>query len=59
MVSDHPFGFGVPDRDPDDPAADPFAAMFGGAGAADLGAALQRFGQLLSTSSCENAVTFR
>ena len=25
--------------------------MFGGAGAADLGAALQRFGQLLSTSS--------
>lgn len=55
MVDDVPFGFGLPD--PDDPEkrsdtpADPFAAMFGGAGAADLGAALQRFGQLLSTSS--------
>lgn len=55
MVSDVPFGFGLPDpEDPDkssDTPADPFAAMFGGAGAADLGAALQRFGQLLSTSS--------
>jgi len=55
MVSDIPFGFGSPDpEDPDqspDTPTDPFAAMFGGAGAADLGAALQRFGQLLSTSS--------
>ncbi|MCZ3385913.1 MAG: zinc-dependent metalloprotease [Actinomycetia bacterium] len=54
-MNDTPFGFGLPD--PDDPdkrsetPADPFSAMFGGAGAADLGAALQRFGQLLSTSS--------
>lgn len=55
MVSDLPFGFGPPDpdRDPDDSGtpADPFSAMLGGMGAADLGAALQRFGQLLSTSS--------
>lgn len=55
MVSDIPFGFGLPDPDdpgePADASANPFAAMFGGAGAADLGAALQRFGQLLSTSS--------
>ncbi len=55
MVSDVPFGFGLPDpEDPDkssDTPADAIAAMFGGAGAADLGAALQRFGQLLSTSS--------
>lgn len=59
MVSDLPFGFGTPDdpddpRTPDDPtpaAGDPFAAMLGGLGSADLGAALQRFGQLLSTSS--------
>ena len=54
MVSDLPFGFGPPDPDdPDDSdtPADPFSAMLGGMGAADLGAALQRFGQLLSTSS--------
>lgn len=55
MVNDVPFGFGVPDPDdpkkPSDAPVDPLTAMFGGAGAADLGAALQRFGQLLSTSS--------
>lgn len=54
MMSDLPFGFGAPDpdRDPEgDAPVDPFAAMLGGMGTADLGAALQRFGQLLSTSS--------
>jgi putative hydrolase len=65
MVSDFPFGFGLPDPDDDKssdssgenaentPDATPLAAMFGagGLGGADLGAALQRFGQLLSTSS--------
>lgn len=64
MVSDIPFGFGLP-KDPDDndkpdqPAggsgdeANPFAALFGASGmsGADFGAALQRFGQLMSTSS--------
>ena len=74
MVSDFPFGFGVPD--PDDPEhsggsgdqggsggapdantpgpdTNPFAAMLGASGLSgpDLGAALQRFGQLLSSSS--------
>ena len=67
MVSDFPFGFGQPDPDRDDDSdaagtpgegggspldpANPFGALFGAAGGADLGAALQRFGQLLSTSS--------
>ena len=55
MVNDIPFGFGLPDPDdpdkPSDAPADPFGALLGGAGGADLGAALQRFGQLLSTSS--------
>ena len=66
MVSDIPFGFGVPDpndpdRDPADPAdsshpvdpANPLSSLFGpgGMAGADLGAALQRFGQLLSSSS--------
>lgn len=54
MMSDLPFGFGAPDPDRDpkgDAPVDPFAAMLGGMGTADLGAALQRFGQLLSTSS--------
>ena len=66
MVSDIPFGFGVPDpNDPDrDPAessdasgpvdpANPLSSLFGpgGMAGADLGAALQRFGQLLSSSS--------
>jgi putative hydrolase len=62
MVSDFPFGFGAPEPDDDrskdtpagggsDPDANPFAAIFGGMSGADLGAALQRFGQLLSTSS--------
>ena len=67
MVSDFPFGFGVPDPDDEDrpegsegagantpgPDANPFAAMLGASGmsGADLGAALQRFGQLLSSSS--------
>jgi putative hydrolase len=67
MVSDIPFGFGVPDPDdaegqegsgnPGDnelgPDANPFAAMLGASGMSgqDLGAALQRFGQLLSSSS--------
>ena len=70
MVSDFPFGFGVPDPDDKDPStgpgggsadgpgdqggdANPFAALFGasGLGGADFGAALQRFGQLMSTSS--------
>ncbi len=54
-MSDLPFGFGQPDPDDSENSpgmpGDPFAAMFGGAGSADLGAALQRFGQLLSTSS--------
>ncbi|HEX5016337.1 MAG TPA: zinc-dependent metalloprotease [Actinomycetes bacterium] len=66
-MSDFPFGFGLPDPDDPDkkpdpsgegesesnPATDPLSAMMGaaGMGGADLGAALQRFGQLLSTSS--------
>ena len=55
MVNDIPFGFGLPDPDDADSSSgtpeNPFAAMFGGADSADIGAALQRFGQLLSTSS--------
>jgi putative hydrolase len=53
-VSDVPFGFsggtgGDPDRRPGQP--DPFAALFGaGGGPADIGAAFQRLGQLLSWS---------
>jgi putative hydrolase len=55
-MSNPPFGFGLPgpddDQSPDpDAAQDPLAAMFGGAAPADLGAALQRFGQLLSSST--------
>lgn len=52
-MSNPPFGFGIPssgDENSNDKQPDPFAAMFGGAGGADLGAALQRFGQLLSSS---------
>jgi putative hydrolase len=55
MVNDIPFGFGLPDPDdqdkPSGAPSDPFGGLLGGAGGADLGAALQRFGQLLSTSS--------
>jgi putative hydrolase len=52
-VSNLPFGFnpGDPDDDRPKPASDqdPFAAMFGGGGnPADIGAAFQRLGQLLS-----------
>ncbi|MEO8107110.1 MAG: zinc-dependent metalloprotease [Actinomycetes bacterium] len=54
-MNDIPFGFELPDPDDADNSSgapeNPFAAMFGGAGSADIGAALQRFGQLLSTSS--------
>lgn len=55
-MSNIPFGFGLPNPDDDnddqgDQNVDPISAMFGGAGTADLGAALQRFGQLLSSSS--------
>jgi len=55
MVNDIPFGFGLPDPDDAEGSSgtpdNPFGALFGGAGSADIGAALQRFGQLLSTSS--------
>jgi hypothetical protein len=55
-VNNPPFGFNPgPDDSGDDPAernpspsTDPFAAMFGGAQGADIGAAFQRLGQLLS-----------
>ena len=54
-MSDTPLGFGLPNPDDaggdDDGELDPLAAMIGGGTAADLGAALQRFGQLLSSSS--------
>jgi putative hydrolase len=53
-MSDIPFGFGLnsPDDDGDDkPNLDPISALFGGAGAADLGAAMQQFGKMLSSSS--------
>ncbi|HUV48835.1 MAG TPA: zinc-dependent metalloprotease, partial [Actinomycetes bacterium] len=54
-MNDIPFGFGLPDPDDAESSSgtpeNPFAAMFGGADSADIGAALQRFGQLLSTSS--------
>ena len=57
-MSDVPFGFSTSDPDDSDDGSsgegnarlpDPLAAMFGGS-AADLGAALQQFGQLLSAS---------
>jgi putative hydrolase len=49
-MSDLPFGFSQPDPEDGTPRtpADPFGGLLGGA---DLGAALQRFGQLLSSSS--------
>lgn len=54
-MSDVPFGFGIGGgRDPEDEGGpgkgeDPFAALFGAGGSpADLGAAFQRLGQLLS-----------
>lgn len=52
-MSDLPFGFSQPDPGDGTPSGspDPFGGLFGGAGGADLGAALQRFGQLLSNSS--------
>ncbi len=57
-MGNQPFGFGLPDPDDADGSSgdevtpvDPFAALFGGAAPADLGAALQQFGQLLSSSS--------
>jgi putative hydrolase len=57
-MSDQPFGFGLPEPEDADgksgdgsTPSDPFAALFGGGSSADIGAALQRFGQLLSTSS--------
>ncbi|HVQ88289.1 MAG TPA: zinc-dependent metalloprotease [Actinomycetes bacterium] len=58
-MSNVPFGFSAPDPDDDgvgpndEPTRavpDPFSAMFGGS-SADIGAALQQFGQLLSSSS--------
>ena len=54
-MSQQPFGFGPPDPDdesnPGQPSpADPLSALFGGAGAGDIGQALQRFGQLLSSA---------
>ncbi|HVQ17885.1 MAG TPA: zinc-dependent metalloprotease, partial [Actinomycetes bacterium] len=53
-MSDLPFGFGPSGPDDSqrdgDAVPDPLAAMFGGGSPGDLGAALQRFGQLLSSS---------
>lgn len=50
-MSNTPFGFGLPDPDDDGKDVDPLSAMFGGAAPGDLGAALQQFGQLLSSST--------
>jgi putative hydrolase len=52
-VSDLPFGFGQGGNEPDDgggddPAANPFAALFGGGSPQDMAATFQRLGQLLS-----------
>ena len=56
-MSDHPFGFSQGSEDDDDhdrvpesagDPANPFAALFGGDGPADMGAAFAQLGQLLS-----------
>lgn len=49
-MSDHPFGFGAASGDDDGPERpfDPLAGLFGAAGPQDIGAALQRLGQMLS-----------
>jgi len=49
-MSNNPFGF-VPTGGEGDEPSDPFAALFGGGGAPDLGAAFSRLGEMLSQPS--------